>query len=440
MKRIGMTLLTAVVLLMSCGTTAPAATNGDNPKPQETGAPDIFIGYGQDPSFLAAINEAKMDAVKKYIVSLMGENQASFYEEKLRVAIYFTSNPNQYVFENSLENLRKDKVGDDYIYELKIRVDEESIKNSLRAQDIPFPGSGLAEVDDTRREADSDPNNPLPPENTNVDIQEGDYEEATAEEARFIRRYVDQMTYMVYYNEAGDLTPEMIRAGIGRANRYFTENTMNVVDFEQIEKVKEDQRVIFEEETGNDVPFIQWLAQELNADIYLELDFNVDSESTNSRRHFASVAGTVKLFEPSTGFLLGSVPITSKRTMSPTSVDAAEKNAIEGALWEVMPKAISQSKAYMEKTLERGIRYEMIIQNTYDSRLMSQFRRRMNSKVKDIQVVSSTADETKYEVYMLGSLSDLEDTVYDVSENIGGLESMYSVSLRGKSITFNTGL
>jgi hypothetical protein len=440
MKRIGMTLLTAVVLLMSCGTTAPAATNGDNPKPQETGAPDIFIGYGQDPSFLAAINEAKMDAVKKYIVSLMGENQVSFYEEKLRVAIYFTSNPNQYVFENSLENLRKDKVGDDYIYELKIRVDEESIKNSLRAQDIPFPGSGLAEVDDTRREADNDPNNPLPPENTNVDIQEGDYEEATAEEARFIRRYVDQMTYMVYYNEAGDLTPEMIRAGIGRANRYFTENTMNVVDFEQIEKVKEDQRVIFEEETGNDVPFIQWLAQELNADIYLELDFNVDSESTNSRRHFASVAGTVKLFEPSTGFLLGSVPITSKRTMSPTSVDAAEKNAIEGALWEVMPKAISQSKAYMEKTLERGIRYEMIIQNTYDSRLMSQFRRRMNSKVKDIQVVSSTADETKYEVYMLGSLSDLEDTVYDVSENIGGLESMYSVSLRGKSITFNTGL
>jgi hypothetical protein len=440
MKRIGMTLLTAVVLFMSCGSTSPASNNGDNPKPQETGAPDVFIGYGQDPSFLAAINEAKMDAVKKYIVSLMGENQASFYEEKLRVAIYFTSNPNQYVFENSLENLRKDKVGDDYIYELKIRVDEESIKNSLRAQDIPFPGSGLAEVDDTRREADSDPNNPLPPENTNVDIQEGDYEEATAEEARFIRRYVDQMTYMVYYNEAGDLTPEMIRAGIGRANRYFTENTMNVVDFEQIEKVKEDQRVIFEEETGNDVPFIQWLAQELNADIYLELDFNVDSESTNSRRHFASVAGTVKLFEPSTGFLLGSVPITSKRTMSPTSVDAAEKNAIEGALWEVMPKAISQSKAYMEKTLERGIRYEMIIQNTYDSRLMSQFRRRMNSKVKDIQVVSSTADETKYEVYMLGSLSDLEDTVYDVSENIGGLESMYSVSLRGKSITFNTGL
>jgi hypothetical protein len=119
MKRIGMTLLTAVVLFMSCGSTSPASNNGDNPKPQETGAPDVFIGYGQDPSFLAAINEAKMDAVKKYIVSLMGENQVSFYEEKLRVAIYFTSNPNQYVFENSLENLRKDKIGDDYIYELK---------------------------------------------------------------------------------------------------------------------------------------------------------------------------------------------------------------------------------------------------------------------------------------------------------------------------------
>jgi hypothetical protein len=440
MKKIGMMILSAVVLFVSCGSTAPATNTGDNPNPQETGSTDIFVGYGQDVSFLAAINEAKMDAVKKYIVSLMGENQAAFYEEKLRVAIYFTSNPNQYVFENSLENLRKDKIGDDFVYELRIRVDEESIKNSLRAQDIPFPGSGLAEVDDTRREAELDPDDPRPTEPTNVDIQEGDYEEATAEEARFIRRYVDQMTYMVYYNEAGDLTPEMIRAGIGRANRYFTENTMNVVDYEQIEKVKEDQRIIFEEETGNDVPFIQWLAQELNADIYLELDFTVDSDSTNERRHFASVAGTVKLFEPSTGFLLGSVPITSKRTMSPTSVEAAEKNAIEGALWEAMPRAITQSKAYMEKNLERGIRYEMVIQNTFDSRLMSQFRRRMRSKVKDIQVVASTADETKYEVYMLGSLSDLEDTVYDVSENIGGLESMYSVSLRGKSITFNTGL
>ena len=72
--------------------------------------------------------------------------------------------------------------------------------------------------------------------------------------------------------------------------------------------------------------------------------------------------------------------------------------------------------------------------------MMSDFYRKMRRKAKDIKTVSQTAEETRYEVYLIGSVEDLVDTVYDVSDTVSGLEGIYQVVLRGKSVTFNTGM
>jgi hypothetical protein len=59
--------------------------------------------------------------------------------------------------------------------------------------------------------------------------------------------------------------------------------------------------------------------------------------------------------------------------------------------------------------------------------------------VRDVVTVSQTAEETKYNVFLLGSLEELADKVLDVAEGVPGLQDMYQVVLRGKSVTFNTG-
>jgi hypothetical protein len=94
----------------------------------------------------------------------------------------------------------------------------------------------------------------------------------------------------------------------------------------------------------------------------------------------------------------------------------------------------------MAKTLTSGIKYELIVQNTFDARMMSDFYRKMRRKAKDIKTVSQTAEEAKYEVYLIGSVEDLVDMVYDVSDTVSGLDGIYQVVLRGKSVTFNTGM
>jgi hypothetical protein len=60
--------------------------------------------------------------------------------------------------------------------------------------------------------------------------------------------------------------------------------------------------------------------------------------------------------------------------------------------------------------------------------------------VRDLITVSQTAEETRYEVFFLGRIDELEDLMYDVSALVPGLENMYQVVTRGKSITFNSGM
>jgi hypothetical protein len=105
-----------------------------------------------------------------------------------------------------------------------------------------------------------------------------------------------------------------------------------------------------------------------------------------------------------------------------------------------MPIVIDQAKAYMAKALQNGIKYELVVQNTLDPRMMSDFYRKMRRKARDIATVSQTAEESKYSVFLIGSVEDLVDMVYDVADTVSGLEGIYQVVLRGKSVTFNTGM
>jgi len=100
---------------------------------------------------------------------------------------------------------------------------------------------------------------------------------------------------------------------------------------------------------------------------------------------------------------------------------------------------LEQAKAYMAKALAGGIKYELVIQGSSDTRAMSDFRRKLRRQVRDVVTVSQTAEETKYSVFLLGSIEDLADLVLDVAESVPGLEDLYQVVLRGKSVTFNTG-
>jgi hypothetical protein len=422
----------AVMAAVSCASTGPA---------QQAAAPQTqkeYAGAGEDPSLLGAMNKAKMDAVRKAIIDIIGMANEQANREALRGAIYGSSNPNAFVVSDSFVATRKDKVGDNYVVEGTVLVRLDAVTATLKARGL-LGGEGLT-AESKAQTAAQDSQAQAGGAAAEVDsLSAAPAPAATADEQRVIRDYVEHMTYMVYAAQDTTLDPFYAKSAIGIANEFLASNAMETIDIDQIEKLKSDRQKLYEAETGESITITQWIAQKLNADVYIEIDGAVSGE-TSGAKFYGQANTTLKAYEASTGRLLGSVPFNSPKTISTSSVQAAIINALQTSVYKAMPIAITQAKAYMAKALTNGIKFELVVQKTPDARLMNTFRQRLKARVKDVRVISQTDAETRFDVFLIGSIEDLADEVYNVSEKIPGLEAMKQVLLRGKSVTFNTGM
>ncbi len=435
--------LLILLFLAACASAPPAAPLAA--KAPAVPAEKVYEGAGKSPSMLNARSSAIMDAVRKGVIDLLGASGERANQEKLASVLYNTPNPNAYINKDSLQTLRKDKIGEDYLFEIRVAVNMRAVENTLKANGLlggetttsggaaAAAGSQPAGAEGAVRAEGREPAMAAPAAEP---AAEEPAVEPTAEEKRFIARYLDKMTYLVYFSGAED--PFYMKAAVGMANEYLTSNAMEAVDLEQVEKLKADQQRVYEEETGESISLIQWIAQKLSADVYVEIDGRTTGESS-AGKYYGQANITVKSFEASTGRLLGSQPWNSPRTFSTASEQAARINALQTSVYKAMPIVLAQAKTYMAKALTGGVRYELIVQGSSDARAMSDFRRKLRRQVRDVVTVSQTAEEARYNVFLLGSLEELADRVLDVAEGIPGLQDMYQVVLRGKSVTFNTG-
>ena len=103
MGRVLQILLAASVALAvaGCATSGTPASAAMPPERQ-------YAGAGQDPSLIGAMNEAKMDAVRKAVIDLIGAPAEQANRETLAAKLYTTRNPNAYVVPESFETTRKD--------------------------------------------------------------------------------------------------------------------------------------------------------------------------------------------------------------------------------------------------------------------------------------------------------------------------------------------
>jgi hypothetical protein len=432
------------LFLLSCAggppTTIPAPQGSAAATPAAASMPEekVYEGSGRDASMLTAMNKAKMDAVRKAVIDMIGVASERANQEKLEEVLYSTQNPNAFVNNETFEAFRKDKVGQDYIFEARVAVKMRAVENTLKAHGL-FGETTSSQERSGEAAAASAAATSQGAEAVDEITASAEGQELSAEEKRVIARYVNNMTYMVYFNEEAAEDPFYMKAAVGIANEYLTSNSMEAIDYDQVERLKEDQKMVYEEQTGQSISIIQWIAQKLNADVYIEIDGRTSGE-TSGDKYYGQANITLKGFEASTGRLLGSQPWNSPRTFSTASEQAARINALQTSVYKAMPMVLDQARAYMAKALQNGIKYELIIQDTADSRVMSDFYRKMRRKAKDVRTISQSAEQTTYEVYLIGSIEDLVDAVYDVADTVAGLQGIYQVVLRGKSVTFNTGL
>ncbi len=262
----------------------------------------------------------------------------------------------------------------------------------------------------------------------------------TPDEAKFLQTYLNRISYLVYYNENSGLDPQLAKAAVSQANRYLIEKLgLSVIDFDQIQKNKKDQMSAYQSETGGSIDIITYIAQKLNADIYLEIDAKT-SFGGGPGSWSGSAQGSMKIFDASTAALLGAISFLSPQTFSPVSSDAAMMNAIAGAVWLAMPKVTEQSKALMASSVAtRGVRYELILQNTPDAKSIAQFQRNLSKKVREVEQLSYAPGESRFALYAFMPASRIQDAIYEAA-SAAGFPDSYLLYMRGRSYTFNTGL
>jgi hypothetical protein len=120
-------------LITSCATGGEAVVTEET-VPAE--ADKLYEGAGKDTSMLKAMNLAKMDAVRKAVIDMMGVGNEQANRDKLDDVLYNTSNPNAYIYKETFETTRKDKVGEEYIIECRVEVNIEAVESTLNAHGL----------------------------------------------------------------------------------------------------------------------------------------------------------------------------------------------------------------------------------------------------------------------------------------------------------------
>jgi len=436
--------------LVSCAGAPPAAPAAAEKAQTEK----VYEGAGRDESLLGAMNKAKMDAVRKAVIEMIGTANERANSDALADAIYNTKNPNAFVVSESLKKLRTDRDAktEEYLYECSIAVRLDAVEATLKANGLFGGEASTAENKSAAAGSESKTKTDAGASKLDAGASKVDAgaskkdsapaaSELSASEQKIIRNYVEHMTWMVYFAEKSAMDPFYAKAAVGIANEYLASNTMEAIDLDQIEKLKADKQKVYEAETGESISMVQWIAQKLNADAYIEIDGVVSGEAAG-KSYYGQANITLKAFEASTGRLLGSAPWNSPKTMSTASDQAARINALQTSVYKAMPVAISQAKANMAVALKDGIPYELVLQKTPDGRLVSAFRKKLleQEQVKNVRAGSQSAEETRMQVFVVGTIDDLIDIVFDVSGKTPGLEGMKLVLQRGKSVTFNSGM
>ena len=409
----------AVGLLAACVTT-----------PKQAGSGPSYIGRASGKTPLEALSEAKIAAVYRAAVDLVGEQSASANKSRIEQAVRGSENPNAYVFNQTLKILKTG--GQPISYEVSIEVNRAALSETLSSLGIaaspvanppPQPQAAPPKQAESAQPVVASEAQPISPELT----------------AR-LQRDLGRMTYMVSFAENSGLDPFLVRSATTSADAYLADNGIPYVDSGQVEALRKDQQTVYEQETGKSVSITQWIAQRLHADVYIIIDASV-SNTTRDGRYLGSADVTLRIFETSTGSGMGAANYQSiQPSVSLTSSKDAVANALQSSVYKGMGEAVGQARAFLTRDLASGIAYDLIVLNTPDDRAMNAFMKNLSLRVGDVRLVSWSAQETRYRVTLSGTASDLQDLVYETSAAVPGFSGMGMVTLRGRELTFDTGM
>jgi hypothetical protein len=425
------------LLAVSCVTVGPTSSSPVSSVAPAAMAPDEYAGNGRGANLQKAINVAQIDVLRKASIDIIGEDAVARKQASLERSIYTLAALDQYLRQDTLKKLSANNVGSvdnpDWMVEISVVVKRSALEQALASLDAPAQASvaeSEARVNSISVAAkvpavESLPSGPTP-----------------AQKA-FVSKYVDKLTYLVYFNEKTiekDLFP--LKSAVAMANSWLSGQGLDVASGAQVEKLKKDRQMVYEEQSGDQASIIQWVSQSLNADVYLEIDARIARESRGGNV-YSQATVAIQMYETSTGQLLGGTPaIPGPQRMSGIDQTDADSKALQDAVYNLMPRVLEQSRSLLGKQYANGIKYQLVIQKASDPDVIADFRNALKrqANVTDVLTRSESENEVLIDVFMYGRIDDLGDTIRTVRSTVNGLEKMRQIQKRGKTLIFDSGM
>lgn len=423
-----------IVAVSSC--TTIAGSGQENIK----GSDDpMYYGEGRGDSALKAMTAARRAAAASASYDLLDIRPDSDQAVYVDVALDGIADFSPYVYMDSQQTI-EGRSGEKFYYLLGIRINLDALAGRLIAAEI-LGGQIDGRADPVYRLSDQkapavsvDEAAASPAAGDGGSASKGGSAaekavikavaaEVTTAQLEIISRYIDDLAFMVYYDEEAAADPRLTRSAVVSANRFLNDGGREWIELSSIEKIKEEQTAVYEQETGHAVSIIQWIAHKMNADIYIEISLDTSAKAEGRLNLKCYNAETFK-----------------ERGSASVSIDSVAEKTVAEAVSRGMKAAVAEAEQQSAIAASHGFRYSLIMTNTPDPEIMKDFAEKLESGAESVKRTSFSAEKSVFEVYLIGDIADLEDLVYYTAKNLPGMEGVMLVMQRRNSIIFDSGM
>ena len=458
-----MLLILASVLVLSCTTvehgTQSLSSGEESSGGVEYAAPLVY-GRGEGATIQEAENAALRDGARTAAEVLLGPGAVVKNQEILDRLFSEAMLPDvrKLYIENSITAFNTEETAGSTAV-IRGELDLSVLMDYLRKEGLPeelLPESaeaaGLQDAavpDYARKYFSSEPKTEKPETPSSVqDIQEADAVDIddfarlrlNDDEKDRLVHYLSNLSFMIHSRDSSDEGGVYKQEASLELSRLLVRYGYTCLDPEQVDEILESQQETYREETGGDVPLLQWTAQKLGSSMYAAVDSQIDTRR-EADGYYASAKVSVDLIDPWSWENVDSLSSReSPPAFSTVSEEEAASFALRSVLLDLVPDIISSARESYGNSLVKGISYELVLLNPPDQRELKRFIGELEDHVRRIRRLSASAAEVRYELRFLGDVEDLESLLYEIASGIESFEDFSPAYQRGSELAFYAGL
>ncbi len=384
-----------------------------------------FYGYGEGVDRSSAEDAAAADAIYRAMSVLLGE-ASTVYAEKMRRVISDIRRLDLYTVHQTRRIIEWDRVGGLYQVILGVRVNLDAaasllVQHTIRGGRIPDRAAGLRLPDEVVPEV-------LPGQRLQ-DVLSRPVPMWGAGE---------KPVFLVYHAQTlGD--PALFRAAAAGANSYLASLGFPYLDYDHVQEILSDQDLVFSDIAGR-TSALRWIASRFRNDYFIDVLVETSGRQVSANLYQAEAYISLTCYDSFSAEGKGSVFYQTPAVTSSTSLFSARSLAVQQGIEAAMKRLMADISSSLVADARMGNQYELIFISTTNDQLMRSLSQRIEYRVTNVRRSSFSLDESRYVVVFSGTVTELEDIVYEAASMVPGLSDLYLVYQRGNSVTFHTGL